>query len=229
MQTIIWAFSATLILSLFIAFLPIGLTIKGKVFVILSGLILALVGLEAAAFVPSWQAGLILLLLVILAAYLLDSRLAAVIYKAAAIFEEDMKDALPEFIDFGKKETGRSPEIDLSDLAVNETELPSNSQLAESTDGHSLIKQPQMAKEENDLAETLEDDIAFLHKRTDPEIAEASMDSEIEAGYLSDIEDLLQEDRDELEELFFAMDDTAAGNEAPQKEIHFKKTVELQK
>ncbi|MGJ7920540.1 hypothetical protein [Neobacillus sp. LXY-4] len=71
MENLIFTGISLLILLPIIYFLPIGFTVKGKVFIVVASFLLSLVGLGASLVFPIWQTGLILLLLVTASAYLL--------------------------------------------------------------------------------------------------------------------------------------------------------------
>lgn len=252
MQPIIWAFGAMLVLTGIIAFLPIGFTFKGKFIVVLAGFVLALGGLAAVASFPLWQAALMLLLLTLVTAYIMESRLAGVLYNQVEDISEEEIDDKPESI-FLNKQTDKTTELDLLDLAEIDTKTVNTTldNIEELDD--SLELQPQMAIVKEQSFEIENEDL--------PEMTEIKDDAEIEAGYLSDIESLLleeseektdleeegwledlddlppvnvdepkvsKEDEDnELEELFFAWEEAAVSHEEENGKL--KKTVELQK
>ncbi|NMD70535.1 hypothetical protein HHO41_09545 [Bacillus sp. DNRA2] len=80
MESYILAGVSLLILIPILYFLPLGFTIKGKVFVVLASLLIGMFGLISAAVFPLWQTGLILLLFVSSLAYLMSKRNLAWMY-----------------------------------------------------------------------------------------------------------------------------------------------------
>ncbi|MEC1521778.1 hypothetical protein P9D43_07005 [Neobacillus niacini] len=178
MLTVIWVLGTMLLMLLIHFLIPLGYTTKGKFFlVVLSGL-LASGGLAATIAIPVWQAMVMLLVLSFFAAYLMDSRMAKSLYLT--------KEHLVEEIDFEEshssfnvtKQTDKTLDIDLMD---SELEISSSSSIKNT---------------EVDIIpiDSLVEDISFLQDRelgsNNEELIEAN---EPEVGYLSDIENLLDE------------------------------------
>lgn len=80
MESYILAGVSLLILIPILYFLPLGFTLKGKVFVVFASLLIGMFGLISAAVFPLWQTGLILLLFVSSIAYLMSKRNLAWMY-----------------------------------------------------------------------------------------------------------------------------------------------------
>jgi hypothetical protein len=142
-------------------------------------------GLAAVSIIPLWQTFLILLILSFFAAFIMDSRLGKVMYKTKERFieENDIPDSDSSIILTKQPET--STDIELMDLS--ELEITASA---------SLIKQD----EDTFSAESLDEDISFLQDReleNEPDLE----DGELEVGYLSDIESLLEENTQEKVEL----------------------------
>ncbi|MDN3018504.1 hypothetical protein PH210_20175 [Paenibacillus sp. BSR1-1] len=258
MGMIVWAFGAMLVLMLIIAFLPIGFTLRGKIYLVLASFILALGGLGAVTSFPLWQSALMIFLLILVTAYIMNSRLAAVFYSQEIdSMEDDYKDESPESFDI-VKQPENSTDLDMIDLGEIEITAPSTEKIENIyEDSHEL--QPQMLEENDELADIEVEEVSFLDEQPEIQLVETSKDIEPEEGYLADIESLLLEetivpttfqeddlpeeinkdkskeenilfdDENDLEELFFAMKETAATIEEDHEKSRSKKTVQLQK
>lgn len=183
MLTVIWVFGSMLLMFLIHFLLPLGFTTKGKFVVVVSSGLLALGGLAAVAIIPLWQTLLILLAFSFFAAYLMDSRLGKVIYmtKEQFIEENEIPDSDASFI--LTKQLEKTSDLELMDLS--ELEITASS---------SVINQ----EEDAFSTESLEEDISFLQDRGIERNPEEDLeDGEIEVGYLSDIESLLEESNQE--------------------------------
>ncbi|MFC4800978.1 hypothetical protein ACFPA1_16650 [Neobacillus sp. GCM10023253] len=243
MQTIIWAFGAMLILMLIVAFIPIGITLRGKTLVVITSFVLALGGLAAVTTFPLWQTALIIFLLSLVTAYMMNSRLAKMIFNQQIDSVEDENDEGPVSLDFANQseKTADLDFFDLGEIDITEPSINAN----DNQDDLSL--EPQLSKENDDFIEqAVDEDISFLHDRTETDPVEINDEPETESGYLADIESLifndsvesttpeddylleeivdkkdvkLQEekvdydDETDLEELFFAIKEAAASNE----------------
>ncbi|MBV7505997.1 hypothetical protein KW850_12090 [Bacillus sp. sid0103] len=202
MQTLIWAFGAMLVLILIIAFLPIGFTFRGKFFVVSAGFVLALGGLAAVPFFPLWQTSLIVLLLVLVAAYIMDSRFGAVMYnKVLDSFDIEFDEESKTFVPDNRIE--KSMELDLLDLDQGETASQSLMNL-NANEVISIQVQPQNV-DENEQTYGIEiEDISFFDDLIEDEIKEKNeknmVDTDSEAGNLSDIESLLLAESNEKTE-----------------------------
>jgi hypothetical protein len=188
MQTIIWAFGAMLLSLLVMSFLSIGFNLKGKLAVALSAFVIALGGLFAVNFVPLWQILLLMFVLTFFVSYIMDSRLGRVLYHTSSS-EEVM---VEEFeLPYSNQQTEKNDLLDLdeielipaSDINVTASLIPSEPETIRNLDDDSediFIQESEL--EENDLE-------AIEVKETPLEVA---------PGYLSDIENLLLEETDEI-------------------------------
>ncbi|KOP83611.1 hypothetical protein AMS60_14605 [Bacillus sp. FJAT-21945] len=80
MENLLLAVISLVILVPIIYFLPLGLSSKGKILVIIISFFLANLGLLAQLSFPLWQTSLVLLVLVFLSSIVIDSRLRKIIY-----------------------------------------------------------------------------------------------------------------------------------------------------
>jgi hypothetical protein len=179
MQTIIWAFGSSLVLMLIISFLPLGFTLKGKLFVVLAGFVLALGGLAATTSFPIGAIVLMLLVLAFFVAYMIDSRMGSLVYaeqdKAGEVVYEDTEQPLG---------TKQSENHELEDMEF---------QLEKSEVSFNFVATPSSKEEKNDF--DLDEDIAFLQEReTKVEFEPVIVDPQVEVSYLSDIESMLLEE-----------------------------------
>jgi hypothetical protein len=192
MLSLVWAFGATLILFLILTLLRIGFSFKGKLIVALTGFVLALAGQAAVTSFPLWQTGLIVLLLVLAAAYVMDSRLAAVIYEQGTdSFELESDEEFEEQAVFDQIEE-KQVELEMLDLDTVGDELVPlmNKEDPKEPDLEELL-QDQLGLE-NSLQEPIDllletDDLPIVVKSVREETIE-------EEGYLADIESLLLEE-----------------------------------
>lgn len=225
MLTVIWVLGSMLLLLLIHWLLPLGYTKKGKLIVVVTSGLLAMGGLAAVTSVPVWQTFLVLLALSFLAAYMMDTRLGKVMYMTKEQFIEDIDFEDSESSYTTGNQTEKTLDIELMDLS--EMEITASSS-------------PVNKKDENILSDDqLDDDISFLQERELKSISEEVIeDDELEVGYLSDIESLLedstqeevdlQDDRletldeegwlDELAELTVIKDEEKNTNKEPQFE-----------
>jgi hypothetical protein len=187
MLTVIWVLGSMLLMLLIHFLLPLGYTTKGKFVVVISSGLLALGGLAAVSIIPLWQTVLILLVLSFFAAFIMDSRLGKVMYmtKEQFIEENEIPDSDSSFM--LTKQSESTSDIELMDLS--ELEITAST---------SLSKQD----EETFSAESLDEDISFLQEREiEIEPEEDLEGGELEVGYLSDIESLLEESTQEKVEV----------------------------
>ncbi|MEO2074632.1 MAG: hypothetical protein ABGX20_04475 [Bacillus sp. (in: firmicutes)] len=228
MQMLLWAIGATLVLSLIIAFLPIGINFRGKIFVVLAAFVLALGGLTAVATFPMWQTALLLFLLILVTAYIMDSRLGSVMYlETQDVIDHEVDEDEESFVTDTNIDD-HSTELDLLDSNLDSVELSPviNLEKAENpiiheqpdyiVENDEMLVQPQMIVEDelnieveledrSFLDELIETDINGLDEQNEPEELDVLTDlqdfnagTETEEGYLADIESLLLEESDEL-------------------------------
>jgi hypothetical protein len=186
MLTVIWVLGSMLLMLLIHFLLPLGYTTKGKFVVVISSGLLALGGLAAVSIIPLWQTLLILLVLSFFAAFIMDSRLGKFMYKTKEqiIEENDIPDSDSSLKLI--KQSAASSDIELMDLSELEITVST-----------SVIKQD----EDTFSAESLDEDISFLQDREIESEPEDLEDGELEVGYLSDIESLLEESTQEKVEV----------------------------
>lgn len=255
MQSIIWAFGSMIVLLGIISFLPIGLTVKGKMIVCIAGFVLSIGGLAATSTFPLWSIFLMLLVITFLTAYLLDSRMRKVIYFEKGSFKEesfqDLELSFPsgtkgrrEVIFTENKLTEQKNVTEIEEISVsvlqnspeseNSKGLPpivtdyliqDDSKLEEIhftnnegiVDGHSGEDDNQTLVELSSVLVTNEEEwfeelsaSELLGKKEHFEDTEFN-DSEIEKGYLSEIESLL--DEHPREELYDEVSELTTENE----------------
>ncbi|WHX99492.1 hypothetical protein [Neobacillus sp. DY30] len=195
MQSIIWAFGSMVVLLGIISFLPIGLTIKGKVIVGIAGFVLSIGGLAATSTIPLWSTFLLLLVITFFTAYLIDSRMRKVIYYERISPEEESYQNFEEPFSNGKKD--RKEEVifqnELTELkTLNEIEENSDSIEREDPKGRAPIVSESLLQDDFKLEEidfTNNEDILDVHARGD------NIEGNLELSSISetDKEDLLEE------------------------------------
>jgi hypothetical protein len=228
MQTLLWAIGATLVLSLIIAFLPIGINSRGKFFVVLAAFVLALGGLAAVATFPMWQTALLLFLLVLVTAYIMDSRLGSVMYiETQDVYDHEVDEDEEAYVRDNNIDD-HSTELDLLDSNLDAVELSPviNLEKAEApiiheqphniVENDQMLVQPQMIVEDEPNIEIELEDRSFLNELIETDINELDEHNELndldelndikefhvgtesDEGYLADIESLLLEENDEI-------------------------------
>jgi hypothetical protein len=190
MLTVIWVLGSMLLMLLIHLLLPLGYTKQGKLIVVVASGLLAMGGLAAVSTFPVWQTYLVLLALSFLAAYVMDSRLGKVMYTTKEQIIEnvdiDFEDSESSYSIV--KQTEKSLDIEFMDLS----ELEINATTSQ------VIK-----KDENILSpDSLDEDISFLQERELDNIHEEVIEvDELEVGYLSDIESLLEDSTQDKSDL----------------------------
>ncbi|MFF2447729.1 hypothetical protein ACFVSW_11535 [Neobacillus sp. NPDC058068] len=189
MQSIIWAFCSMLVLMLIISFLPLGFTIKGKFFVILTSFILALGGIAAIASFPLWETAIMLVLLIFFAAYFMDKRIGAQLYKVIPTFEGKLPGELDFHVTNSKIDMMEDNDsIELTELNLIEAPMVDSIQ-------------PFVKPAIEQLSDNNEDISFLLERNSENEVTEQKvMESDHEIGYLSDIESLLDEEVSKMDD-----------------------------
>jgi uncharacterized membrane protein YobD (UPF0266 family) len=189
MLTVIWVLGSMLLMLLIHFLLPLGYTKKGKFIVVVTSGLLAMGGLAAVTAFPVWQTILVLLALSFFASYIMDARLGKVMYLTKEKFLDEVEF---EFEDTHSsfnvsKQTEKTLDIELMDLS--ELKITATSSTSKG--------------DENTASDdSLEEDISFLQDRDLDGKSEVLMeDGEIEVGYLSDIESLLEDSSHEKVDL----------------------------
>ncbi|MFS0775786.1 hypothetical protein ABC255_07250 [Neobacillus sp. 3P2-tot-E-2] len=190
MQTVIWAFGSMLVFLLIFSVIPLSYTLKGKVIVGITGFVLALVGNAAAASFPIWLTFLMMAALAFFASFITENRFATVLYKNGDHyhFEEGnfKTDSLP-ISNIKVEDNSDIESLDLIELGVL-TPTPSQSENLKTQASPSY-----MGKEI--APEFDEEDISFLQVRgAEEEVVEVIEELNIDGGYLSEIESLLQKE-----------------------------------
>ncbi|MEH6993672.1 hypothetical protein V7075_13320, partial [Neobacillus drentensis] len=199
MELMLWAFGAMLVSMLVIIFLPLGFTFKGKAIVTITGYILALGGLATRSSVPLEVTLLLLVVLSLFAAYFMNSRLGTVINKEVSLPMDDI-DHQDLFSSNNPK--GNSVELEMLDLSEIEVATHPNSLVNRVDTSYfkdSLPVKPSLTLAKNNIQETSDEDISFLQYRDDSlDIVEDESDQLVGDGYLSEIENMLLEDSNEV-------------------------------
>jgi hypothetical protein len=194
MISMIWAFSSMVVLLLIITFLPLGLTNKGKVFLVLTSFLLALGGLAAVVSFPLWKTALMLVVLIFFTAYFLDKKMGSFLYKASYDYKEERtKEIINPYIN-----SKLAKEKEDSSYKLNELDKASVLDIV----NENFISAPQEYKQNLDNEDKLlVEDISFLLERTEgnDEGVQIKGVEETETGYLSEIESLLNDGFDESE------------------------------
>lgn len=94
MEELIVSIISLIILVPIIYFLPLGLTHKGKGLLILIAFVFANLGLMVKSSLPAWQAGGIILLLIVLTVYILDRKFSKLLYANGKAVEEDEEEEI---------------------------------------------------------------------------------------------------------------------------------------
>ena len=195
MLSFLWAFGATLTLILILTVLRIGFSFIGKLSVALTGFVVALAGLTTVNTIPLWQTGLIILLLIIVAAYVMDTRFGAVIYSKEIKSLELEADEEFEYAESNPM-VEKPAELELLDLNIETEELSSLTDIGENQ-VHIVQEQRKQELDEINL-ELDEDDIFVLNEIEHAEKTEITEHDLPKEGYLADIENLLQEESAEM-------------------------------
>lgn len=80
MKSILVAFISLIILVPLLFFLPLGLSLQGKIIMISAAFLLAVVGIFSSEVVPIWLVGILLLVLIVFVSIILETRLKRVIF-----------------------------------------------------------------------------------------------------------------------------------------------------
>lgn len=171
MESFIIAFISLLILLPVLYFLPLGFSVKGKVFIVVGSFFTGLFGLVASLFFPLWQTGLILLLFVISIAYLLNKRGGNWLYLEKV--DEDLFSDIQE-----------QPAVKTSEIKNTYTHIAFSDNMPKEEEAKGLVfsrknKQNNLSLEK--LVPENEWDLALFHKSADNKI-----DKEIEIPELED-------------------------------------------
>ncbi len=112
LSTYIFALISLLLLIPIIYFLPLGMTLKGKMITISASLLFAFMGVAAQASFLWWQILLLMLALVLAAAYFMGSRMPNALFSADSA-EETAEDSFTGFSYPHEESTALASELDL--------------------------------------------------------------------------------------------------------------------
>lgn len=119
MSTYIFALISLLLLIPIVYFLPLGMTLKGKIITISASLLFALMGVAAQASFLWWQIILLMLALVLAAAYFMGSRMPNALFSADTA-AETAEDSFTGFSYPHEESAGMETELDLETPAEAE-------------------------------------------------------------------------------------------------------------
>jgi hypothetical protein len=189
-----------LIVMIIMYFLPFGYTKKGKIIIVMVGFLLALGGLAAAASFSMWQALLMLLVLIFFAAYIMEKRLGKVLYAINNSMIEEWNDKDDLNLDLSKLEIAADHDMDSNE----DMTAPAVFKHIPKVINSDII--PELEQKEDQeflITETTDEDISFLNSRSLNIIDEESKESEeteYSVDYLSEIEELLEDQLDERQD-----------------------------
>jgi len=200
MQTILWAIGSMVVLMIIIFFLPLGYSLRGKFFVVIASFILALGGLAAASTFPLWQTALMLFGLIFFTAYFMNNRMGALINQENAVFEEVSDEEFDYHTVENLNETNFTNMEEVLVLLNSSPIMLEKETVSELNPSPTLSKIKEIANEKPDV---IDEDISFLLDRNNEiEVIEELEETNLENGYLSEIESLLEmaSDKEELSE-----------------------------
>jgi hypothetical protein len=198
MDGFIWVFGTALIVILIVYFLPLGLTKKGKVILVTSSFLLALGGIAATSSFSFLLSLAILVVLIVFVTYLLDQRLGKWLYSAEESFGEPENDKV-----FLTTELQTAASLEKNHHRNNEAALEPLNFLKDKKEKNASVATEDESKGDITTFETGDDDISFLlnrsitlEKETSTKQAEQKLK---EVDYLSEIEELLNDNLDHLQ------------------------------
>lgn len=212
------AITVSLLLMLILHFMPMNMSFKSKIMIILASFFAAAIGLFSSVIFHLWQTALIMIILIGLLFYLLNKRL---VEDSKVNSKKDLEITMT---DAGTRSNPANTSIEKEKI-TRETEpivpvIPIPSRIEDVEDELEVVEPPPLLDETDHTLPDLEenDDISFLSKRKElveqRETEEAAVPL-VNTMYLSDIEKQL-----ELEEQFM---ETASGLE----NIEFDEIEEL--
>lgn len=197
MDELLWAFGSMLIVLLVVYLLPLGLTKKGKVILVISSFVLALGGIAATASFSFLLSLLILVVLIIFVTYLLDQRPGRWLYsKEESYVELENEDV------FLETQLQTASSLEKIQQRKNDAPLEPLTLLKEKKE-QNASEEVEEERETDIPFETEDEDISFLLNRSISLEKETSKIQEEEkhgeVDYLSEIEELLNDDLDHLQ------------------------------
>ncbi|WP_462412389.1 hypothetical protein [Neobacillus sp. Marseille-QA0830] len=196
MQSIIWAIGSMAVLMLIVSFLPLGYSQKGKVLVVFVSFLLSLIGVAAVSSFSIWLTALMMLALSFFSAYFINNRFETMLIKEPSFYENELDDEFTEQEEnYSKVNRSSQPLLAESDQDISSPESSSIPNLEEelvlAQNVSTAVNEPEEL-ELNDVP-MLDDDISFLLNRsTEAPVQKKEEETNLETGYLSDIESLLE-------------------------------------
>lgn len=206
MESLIFAFVSLVLLVPILFILPLGLKARGKVTVIVSSFLLAIIGFLAEKTFSVWQSSLIVVLLALLTAYIMDKRLGRTIFvhntpENKSTIIEKIKDSQMELVEVEqvlpkvteKLENKQNELIEQEEITFQ----PSKEEIVGKEDG---TKDQEEASNSEDVS--IDEDISFLINRN--QLDEDSEDTNavdysaksVEMNYMEEIEKMLEAEND---------------------------------
>jgi hypothetical protein len=192
----------SMLLTLILVFLvPLGLTKKGKVVVVLISFLLALIGLTATTVFSLWQTSLLLIVLIAFTTYLLYTRFKSLLYLTNGSFGKKLIDEKIPINDYNKVNTENYEQYSLgrnevaSGMDHNENEVTLEADLFYTQhDSNQVITE--------EFSEIEDEDISFLLNRNiEIDEEKSNKDNLTAIDYVSDIESLLVSASEEKQDL----------------------------
>jgi membrane protein implicated in regulation of membrane protease activity len=165
METFLLAIASLVILVPFVYFLPLGLSKRGKLLIVITAFLLAIVGLWISFLSPLWLTGLIMLLLVGLTTYVLDSKFKRYLYPDRTDKKADQGQSVAKT----NPESHTIEKVDSQSIGTNE---PFQAE-EEFTLGETKYKNDSQAVEKNSLSERIE---LNLHNATEDSVVNHEME-----------------------------------------------------
>jgi hypothetical protein len=180
---------------LIISFLPLGYTLKGKFLLVLTSFILSLGGLASVSIFPLWQTSLMLFALIFFAVYFINNRMGSFVFKEIPVYEEvfegEFEKPETDYIELESLKDVNVVDIDgelsLTDISYKNKEKETAIELSPSPVISSIEELT------DNESETIDEDISFLLERNTEEAVNEQIEvTNLDNGYLSDIESLLE-------------------------------------
>lgn len=242
MNIYLFAIASLILISPIFLFLPIGLTKKGKVIVIITSFLIAVLGLTATSAFQWWQFISLMLLLVLLSSFLLDKKMQHILYAEnstdvidsnpfdEAVEEKFLKDlSLEERTNFHKKEVSETEttfaEIEsfISNEDTNIFEAVVEVEVKEEIEIEDIIDNPldDLLETPDGISEDTYEDEEFIHcENKEPHIEVIDdLESKEDLSYMSELEKLIFETDDNLEQEIAHVNMVDASNEDQFEEL----------
>ncbi|MGJ7912308.1 hypothetical protein [Neobacillus sp. LXY-1] len=185
-----WVLGTTCIFLLAILLIPLGFTLKGKLIIVFTSLVLALSGMVAAARFSLWLTALMLFALVFFASYFIHQRFGSLLFPEIS-FESDLY------------EVNALDELNYQNVNGKEDNSELQQLFSSSNTRKTIDNSLQMTVSDQNIEPELvmnEEDIVFLQDRDLP-VEIPNEINHVELNYLSDIESLLEKSGSETHDL----------------------------